>query len=55
MDSRFEELYTELMEVEVDKEGAPIFYWRLDEEYRSTIACDFAIKILEIDNNEIRL
>jgi hypothetical protein len=33
MDSRFEELYQELMEVEVDKSGSPIFYWRLDEEY----------------------
>ena len=28
---------------------------KFDEEYRATIACDFAIKILEIDNNEIRL
>ena len=35
MDSRFEELYKELMEVEVDQQGSPIFYWRLDEEYRS--------------------
>ena len=28
---------------------------RFDEEYRATIACDFSIKILEIDGNEIRL
>ena len=26
-----------------------------DDEYRATIACDFSIKILEIDGNEIRL
>ena len=26
-----------------------------DEEYRATIACDFAIKILELENTEIRL
>ena len=28
---------------------------RFDDEYRATIACDFAIKILEIDGNQIRL
>ena len=28
---------------------------RFDDEYRATIACDFSIKILNIDNNEIRL
>ena len=28
---------------------------RFDEEYKATIACDFSIKILEIDGNEIRL
>ena len=28
---------------------------KFDDEYRATIACDFAIKILEIDDNEIRL
>ena len=28
---------------------------RFDEEYRATIACDFSIKILEIEGNEIRL
>jgi len=35
MDSRFEELYKELMEVEVDGQGSPLFLWRLDEEYRT--------------------
>ena len=28
---------------------------RFDQEYRATIACDFSIKILEIDGTEIRL
>ena len=28
---------------------------KFDEEYRATIACDFAIKILELENTEIRL
>ena len=28
---------------------------RFDAEYRATIACDFSIKILEIEGNEIRL
>lgn len=28
---------------------------KFDEEYRATIACDFAIKILEIDGEQIRL
>ena len=28
---------------------------RFQEEYKPTICCDFAIKILEIDGNEIRL
>ena len=28
---------------------------RFDDRYVATIACDFAIKILDIDGNEIRL
>ena len=28
---------------------------RFDTEYKATIACDFSIKILNIDGNEIRL
>ena len=28
---------------------------RYDTEYKATIACDFSIKILNIDGNELRL
>ena len=28
---------------------------KFDDEYRTTIACDFSIKLLEIDGNELRL
>jgi len=35
MDTKFEELYQELMTIEVDREGSPLFLWRVDEEYSS--------------------